>query len=107
MYPKASGSSSLVSLSQALPPAQLVSFPQFLLTRFHLQHHIPPFLLHCLSLHYTIKLLILIFSPNFYFPLKPSAFFSSELVKTCPFKIKPSEDLEAKPFISYTPWTEF
>ena len=107
MDPKASGSSPLASLSQALPPAQLVSFPQLFLTRFHLQHQIPPFLLHCLSLHYTFKLLILIFPPNFHFSLKLSTSFSSDLVKTCPFKIKPSEDLEAKCFISYTPWTKF
>ena len=39
--------------------------------------------------------------------LKLSTSFSSDLVKTCPFKIKPSEDLEAKCFISYTPWTKF
>ena len=32
--------------------------------------------------------------------------FSSELVRTCLFKIKISEDSEAKPSISYTPWTK-
>ena len=33
-------------------------------------------------------------------------FFSSDLVKTCPFKIKPSEDPETKSSISYIPWTK-
>ena len=32
--------------------------------------------------------------------------FSSELVRICSFKIKPSEDPEAKPLIAYTPWTK-
>lgn len=72
MDPKASGSS-LASLSQALPPAQLVSFPRFFWSG-STSSTIFLLLLHCLSLHYTFKLLILIFSPNFYFPLKPLYF---------------------------------
>ena len=31
--------------------------------------------------------------------------FSSDLIRTCPFKTKPSEDTEAKHLISYIPWT--
>ena len=31
--------------------------------------------------------------------------FSSELVRICPFEIKPSEDLEVKP-LTCTPWTK-
>ena len=33
-------------------------------------------------------------------------FFPSDLVKTCPFKIKPSEHPEMKSSISYIPWTK-
>ena len=32
--------------------------------------------------------------------------FSSELVRSCPFKIKPSKVPEAKPLISYNLWTK-
>lgn len=49
-------------------------------------------------LHYTLNCFRLILQLNF--PL------SSELVRTYTFKIKPYGDLEAKPLISYTPWTK-
>ena len=32
--------------------------------------------------------------------------FSSELVRTCPYKMKPSEDPEVKSLISYIPWNK-
>ena len=31
--------------------------------------------------------------------------FSSELIRICPFEIKPSEDLEVKP-LTCTPWSK-
>ena len=32
--------------------------------------------------------------------------FSSERIRTCPFKTKLSEDPEVKPIVSYSPWTK-
>ena len=43
---------------------------------------------------------ILILTEQLFFSETP---FSSELIKTCLFKIKPFEDPEAKPLISYNP----
>ena len=41
----------------------------------------------------------------FFFP-ETLSFPSLELVRTCPSKIKLSEDSEVNPLISYTPWTK-
>ena len=72
----------------------------------HHQHHLPPSLVCCLHLlytqfsHTTSLIELTLFSGIF-----PTLFFS-KLIRACPFKIKLSEDLEAKPLIFYIPQTE-
>ena len=46
---------------------------------------------------------ILILTEQLFFSETLLTPFSSELIKTCLFKIKPFEDPEAKPLISYNP----
>ena len=78
---KGSGSPSLASLSQAPPLMPSPSFPSML--------PMPPLYPQSPHTHSLAKL--------------P---FSSEPVRTCFFKIKPSEGPEAKSLIPYTPWTK-
>ena len=79
---KSSGSSSSSSLSQAPPPMPSSPFlccPQFLQTNS--------------------------FSELLFFSEILSTPSSSELIRIYPFKIKPDENPEAKPLITYIPWT--
>ena len=90
MAPEASGSSSLASLSQALPLAPSSSFFSMMPT--------PPLYLQIPHSNSSTKLSL--FSETLPTP------FSSALVRTCLFKMKSSEDPEAKPLISYTTWAK-
>ena len=71
------------------------------MARLYLWFHLPPSLLHLL---YILNSPIQILSPNHRCSLPTP--FSFEIARTCLFKIKPSEDLEAKTLISYFPWTK-
>ena len=90
MAPEAWGSSSLASLSQALPLAPSSSFFSMMPT--------PPLYLQIPHSNSSTKLSL--FSETLPTP------FSSALVRTCLFKMKSSEDPEAKPLISYTTWAK-
>ena len=90
MASEASCSSSLAPYAQASPPAPPPSSPSTLPT--------PP-------LHPQLPLTNSLAERSYFFETLPTP-FSSELIRTCPLKIKPSEDPEAKPWISYIPWTK-
>ena len=69
---------------------------------------LPPFFLYCQYFLYALSSLTLILSPNFplSLTLSPDVHFFSDPIRTCLFKIKPSEDTGAKSLISYIPWTK-
>ena len=87
---EASCSSSLAPPVQALAQTSSSSFPFILL--------IPPLYP---QFPHTNSIAKLPFCPE----ALPAPLFS-EPIRTCPFKIKPSEDPEAKPLIFYIPWTK-
>ena len=72
------------------PPAPSSSFPSTLLPP-HLYTQFP---------HTNSFIKLPFFSETLPTP------FSSELIRTSPFNIKPSEDPEAKPFVSYISWSK-
>ena len=103
MAPRASGSSSLATLSQALSLWAILSLsfgscgPNSTSSGLFLF----PF---CVAYTSSIPSI-----PPHKLPLFTETLptlFSSELVRTCPCKMKPYEDPEAKPLISYIPWTK-
>ena len=98
---ESSGSFSLASLSQALPPAPFVSPLWLLLVRLCLLCHLPLCLLFCQRILYTLSSPFLILLATSFFLWNSSTSFSSEVV--CPFKIKHSGYPEAKPLTSCIP----
>ena len=98
---ESSGSFSLASLSQALPPAPFVSPLWLLLVRHCLLCHLPLSSLFCLRILYTLSSPFLILLATSFFLWNSSTSFSSEVV--CPFKIKHSGYPEAKPLTSCIP----
>ena len=93
--------------SQALPPAPSSSSP-FVLRAQALTlvpsssfHSIPPTSPLYPQFSHTNSLV----KPPLFSETLPVT-FSFQPIGTYPFKIKPSEDLEAKPLISYMPWTK-
>ena len=67
----------------------LVSVLQLLVTRLCLQCPFSPSRLYVLHLHYTLKSLVLIISPDFPLSLKLSPFpFSLNLSETIPLKVR-------------------
>ena len=77
---ESSGSFSLASWSQALPPAPFVSLLWLLLVRLCLLCHLPLSSLFCLRILYTLSSPILILLATSFFLWNSSTSFSSELV---------------------------
>lgn len=105
MAPKAPGSSSFNSLSQIWPlvpsclspltsPVRLGLQHIFLLPSYNYASSTPPVPSHQFSLQ----------TPPF--SETPPSPFLPEITWICRFKIKPSEDPEAKLLITYIPWTK-
>lgn len=96
MVPDGSGSASRATLSVIL---------LLFTSRLCHQYHLPSSHIHCQHLLFYFNSAVLVLSPNPFSEILPTP-FSAEPIGNSPLKIKPPGSQEAKPLISYTPWTK-